>query len=233
MLISTCISLAYCEPTPVPVSTSPEPVVEVQQPPRDKLQETIHELRQHVARNGCKAKNFCFALQSTSSSGNKYFNIQKWFMVSAARILYGDDKATLSAVRYGTISTTISMTTADESKFTRSVTSSAFDAAESSSLRSPIVACDSLLYDHRRRQNTVMVLLGDGSQNFGGDPVLASEGFRSRGGRVFGILVRDSSSKAGLKLLKDIVGPGGFDVSTISAYWMIRPVLRQLVQSVC
>ena len=78
-----------------------------------------------------------------------------------------------------------------------------------------------------------MVLLGDGSQNFGGDPVLASEGFRSRGGRVLGILVRNSSSTAGLEILRDIAGPDGFDVSMISAYWMIQTVLRHLVQSVC
>lgn len=232
LAIATCASSVHGQDLAFESPEDPEDSGTLVIPPRERLELTISELKNEIKSNGCAVNNFCFALQNTALSGKTFFELQKLFAVSAAEVLSASPRTELSAVQYGSISTTISMLMNNWKRFSSSVRIATFGADPKSSLRPPIVACDTLLYDMTTTKK-VMVLLSDGTQNFGGDPVYASQIFQSRYGAVYGIEVGRNVTEAGSMIIKDIVGPFGAEVPTIRGLWQVHVALRKFVKAVC
>lgn len=199
---------------------------------RQSVDATVARLQEMLRVHGCKTTRLCFAMQSTSLSGLSSFKLQKTFVLRSAEVLFKEHDTQVSAVQYGSISKLLSSPTKDENKFSNSIRRSVFDPAVSSSLRDPIVACDTLLYDGGTSKGLI-VLLGDGTHNFGGDPVYAADNFRSRGGHIFGVMIGEKASAAGRRRVEGIVGSLGSPVVTIETSRQIQFALCQLVSSAC
>ena len=195
---------------------------------RLKYQSTLRKLRNAVRTKGCDS-NVCFAIDTSGSVSRYEYGLQRDFMIDVTAIIGEGSRSNFAAVQYGRQAYTISNFVSDAGDFNQIVDKARFQNDGSTSVGSGIVWCDSRM---RRRVNDVnnMVVIGDGRNNLGGDPVRRANIFRKRTANAVvstvGVGYKDT------KTLEKIAGDAS-RVFTVDDYFELSEVVEILVSDIC
>eukprot|EP00178_Gracilaria_changii_P004848 TRINITY_DN17874_c0_g1_i1.p1 TRINITY_DN17874_c0_g1~~TRINITY_DN17874_c0_g1_i1.p1 ORF type:complete len:240 (-),score=36.65 TRINITY_DN17874_c0_g1_i1:95-814(-) len=206
-------------------------------------QETVRTATEAVRERGCRA-HVCFALDSSGSVRKHQFELGKHFIVDITAIL-GEERldgtenpTRFAAGQYGDRTYRIARMTDDVARFNREVNKSPFQHDEATSVGSGIVWCDAQLRRAARRSEytdivSKMVVIGDGNNNLGGDPVRRANNFRRRtpGGEISAVRI-GFPSEEDLAVLNEIVGENG-SVFTVDDYIDLSLNVEDLVYDIC
>lgn len=162
---------------------------------------TIRDLQEMVTENGGCKVNLCFALEGSRSISGEEFKAQKRIVRDIARVISADKNARLAAVQYGVSNIPISPITDESEDFLKKLNNSRRAGAEKTFIGAGILYCADQIRAFPEDANS-MVLLGEGRNSLGADPIDRADTFRELGGEVFAIAVGDADVEA----LKLIVG---------------------------
>lgn len=198
---------------------------------RQRLETKMAELQGLISQNGGCDAQICFALQSSNPPGFERFQLQKAFVLSAARTFFNNQGIfRAGAIKYGIISSSIVLPNVTLPTFVEEVRDAQFEESDDSSLAAPIVTCDVQLDPPAAvSQNRYTVLFNNGQSDFGGPPAVNAEIFEGRGGRIFGITFQKEQRSVLRAALADKVTA----VEYLPDFWRIRFVLESLVRTVC
>ncbi|KAI0557415.1 collagen alpha-6(VI) chain [Gracilaria domingensis] len=195
--------------------------------------QTVRIATEEVERRGCSV-NLCFAVDTSGSVNQTEFNLEKEFLMDISAIVGSDSRSKLAAGQYGARTYRISSLTSDPEVFNLRVRNAVFQHDPYTSVGSGIVYCDRVLRREARTNPDAnhankMVVLGDGRNNLGGDPIRRANTFRERAGGVVstvGVGFQDRSA------LADIAGSED-RVFAINDYVELSFVLDDLVFDIC
>lgn len=127
----------------------------------------ITRIQRRIARfSGCP-QLICFGIDGSGSITRTEFEIQQSFVSLVAALMSVDELAQFSAVQYGLRNILISDFTANEDLFERRVNSSIHARAPRTFLAAGLGFCVRDLRGNPAPQQRNIVILGDGSSNFG------------------------------------------------------------------
>lgn len=149
-----------------------------------KTSQVIQNLRKQVRLNGSCKINLCFALDGNTSS--EEFGVQRRIVSLVSRVVTVDDSARLSAVRYSASNIPISPLTDDADKFLKSVNDARRSDTKKTFIGGGILYCADQIRAFPDDSNWLL-LLGDGRNTLGIDPVERADTFRELGGDILAI----------------------------------------------
>lgn len=186
------------------------------------------ELQAWVYKHGGCKPNICFALDGSGSITQKQWRAQKDFVLLAAAVIGVDRSAEFAAVEYGLRLDGISLLTRNVNKFLRKVDRERLNRASATFLASGIAYCHSQL-SQRPYDANKMVILGDGRNTFGSNPVPLAQKFLNSGNTAICAVGVGYTNTA---VLNAITGDPS-RVYTTNEWDGVVGVLRQLVIDVC
>lgn len=172
----------------------------------------------------------CFAIDGSGSFGSGNFKTAKEFVDVTTSILSLDEPNQYSAVQFGKRSQTISLLTDDLRQFLKVLRNEKHLSDNGTALNAGIAMCDSILSLETSKGPYVMVLLTDGRNNFGRDPVAGANRFRGRdpANKIFAVELGNSD----IGILKKIVGKSG-EVLKIFEYFEFYNKVIELTSGHC
>lgn len=192
-----------------------------------KYQATVRAAMSQVRDNGCGV-NVCFAIDTSGSVSAEEFDQEKFFIQDITNIIGVDPRAKFAAAQYGVRSYSISSLTAAVGQFNLDVEAAAFQNDPATSVGAGIVFCDRQLRRMSGDTNKVVVI-GDGRNNLGGDPVRRANNFRQRAnGEVCTVGIGFQNTKA----LEEIAN-GSERVLAIDDYVELSFIIEDLVSQIC
>lgn len=192
-----------------------------------RYQTVVRSAMSQVRENGCGV-NVCFAIDTSGSVSVEEFDDEKFFIQDITNIIGVDPRAKFAAAQYGIRSYRISSLTDDVGQFNLDVEFAEFRNDPATSVGAGIVFCDRQL---RRRTNDTnkIVVIGDGRNNLGGNPVRRANIFRERAnGEVCAVGVGFQDTVA----LADIAN-GSERVLAIDDYVELSFIIEDLVSQIC
>lgn len=194
---------------------------------KQKHDKKIEELKDLVSKKGGCDAAFCFAVHSSSRITEKTFELQKAFISSLGTIFSEADSTPVAVVQYGTVAHGVYPYGRVSSSFFRTVRKTSFSGDDDTSIGAPIVACDYQFSENSKKDGTI-ILFTDGVDNFGSDPKLNADVFKSGGGKIFPVGVGNVKQDI-LSEVLDLKEPA----SELSAYWNIRYIVAEIIYDVC
>lgn len=197
---------------------------------RLKYQATVRNLAAKVRMSGCKV-NVCFAIDTSGSVSDEDFVKQREFIIDITAIIGADSRSRFAAGQYGKRTYRISSLTSDVSAFNGLVQSAQLQKDGATSMGSGIVWCDRQLRRQKDDANK-MVVMGDGNNNLGGDPVHRANIFRERAnGRVctVGVGFEDQQD---IKVLEEVAGSPA-RLFAVDDYVELSFIVEELVEDIC
>ena len=143
--------------------------------------------------------NVCFGLEDSDVLQKGEFNLQKQIVKDIVLELTKVSHLQLSAVQYGITNTAISPLTYNVKEFLEKLQRASFLGSEKTAVGSPIVYCDAQLSEEFGPK--IIVLLGRGRNNVGGDPTIRAELFRETSGKIIAIAVGNADKSALTKIV--------------------------------
>lgn len=188
---------------------------------------TVRTAQSAVASRGCGV-NVCFAVDTSGSVSKTQFGLEKDFILDITAIIGVDSRSKFAAGQYGARTYKISSLTSDVSGFNLDVNRADFQNDPATSVGSGIVFCDRQLRRERGDANKIVVI-GDGRNNLGGDPVRRADNFRKRtGGEVSTVGIGFKDTRA----LTAIAGSKA-RVFSIDDYVELSFIIEDLVYDIC
>ncbi|KAI0558721.1 von Willebrand factor A-like protein [Gracilaria domingensis] len=182
-----------------------------------------------VESNGCNA-NVCLAVDGSGSVTEENFVEMQRFIINLNNIIGVDETAEYAAVQYGFINYPISPLTTDRRLFQERVLGAEFQSDTATFIGAGIAYCDFQLRQRPGEANK-LVVLGDGENTVGGDPVADADRFREAnpGGRVtaVGVGYEDPS------VLQAIAGGDPNSVLEVTEFVDLGLIILDLVKQVC
>ncbi len=191
---------------------------------------TVMELQEIIKKEGCNA-NVCFAIDGSGSISAGEFKRSKEFVLDAvAAISVNNFGATYSAVQYGIVPYPIIRSTTDSFDFATAVEATQKIRRQRTNVGSGIIYCSGEL-GRNPNMPLKIVVIGDGRNNFGGNPVRRADNFRNKYPNnsavcAVGIAFADKSK------LIDLAG-GSDKVFDLDGYEELAGILNKLVLQVC
>ncbi|KAI0558484.1 von Willebrand factor A-like protein [Gracilaria domingensis] len=185
-----------------------------------------------VRNSGCPAK-VCFAIDGSASLSIEDFRLQKEFVMDIVSIIATDYTVRFAGVQYGIDNIPISPLISNDAEFLERVNATIFQSASRTFMGAGIVYCDfELDVDDALTAPTKIVVIGDGRDNFGGDPVRRARNFKEYYGDVaalstVGVEFGDTSR------LDEIAAAGGGRVFAVTNYRRLSRRVIDLVRDVC
>eukprot|EP00737_Agarophyton_chilense_P003617 gb/GEZJ01004286.1/.p1 GENE.gb/GEZJ01004286.1/~~gb/GEZJ01004286.1/.p1 ORF type:complete len:223 (-),score=29.13 gb/GEZJ01004286.1/:157-825(-) len=194
------------------------------------LREQIEEGKRLVGSKGCNA-NVCFALDGSGSMTPSDFQLQKEFVQDVVSIIATDNDVEFAAVQYGLDNSPISPLGKGDANFLTRIDQAEFLNALTTFMGAGIVYCD---FELSARENELakIVVIGDGRDNFGGDPVRRARNFR----QFFfpnGVLSAVGVGFEDTTRLTEIANAGGGSVFNVDNYRELSRLILTLVREVC
>lgn len=180
-----------------------------------------------VQAEGCNA-NVCFGIDGSGSVSATEFQNAKDFVKDIVDIIAVDQEAEFCAVQFSLTNDAISPLTADKIAFLNALDAEPFIRGGATAIGSAIVYSDFQLSRRPGEANKIVVIT-DGRNNAGGDPVRRANNFRRRdpNGRVCAVGI-GRTLKAPLKEIA-----GGQPVLTVDDYIQLATIVDNLVNAVC
>lgn len=186
-----------------------------------------------IFQSGCTA-NLCFALDGSGSVSAGEFENATFFAQDVTSTLAFFPDTEYSAVKFGLRSILISFLTGSQQFNERMEVATRVTGrnARRTSVGAGIVSCNSLLAERVGEPNK-MIVITDGRNNFGGDPVARANVFRANdpNGRISTVGIGPISS-ADLDTLNAIAGDSG-SVLTVADYIELGQRVNDLICQVC
>lgn len=175
--------------------------------------------------------NICFALDGSGSVNRTDFANARSFVQSVTnqlQLIPGNEQN--SAVQFGKIAYPITLLTDDLEEFNILIEKVKFRGDSATSVGAGIVTCDAILALGTSSGPNRIVVITDGRNNFGGNPVGNADIFRNRNptNRVSAIGIGNVNGD----ILKMIAGTTG-GVFTVRDYLELFLIVNKIVRSVC
>lgn len=185
-----------------------------------------------IGKSDCAA-NVCFAIDGSGSVNTTEFEAALNFVQAVTNSLAFFDNTEFAALQFGSIAYPISFLTADQDAFSDIIEAEKnnYIGDDATSVGAGIVLCDTVLTVFRPGEPNKMVVMTDGRNNYGGNPVENAKIFRDRGanGKISAIGVGKNAPK---EVLTAIAGDES-RVLTVSEYVELTTIIIQLVNQVC
>lgn len=177
------------------------------------------------------SSNICFALDGSGSVNSTEFGLAKSFIQSVSNqveILPGD--AQNGAVQFGKVAYLITLLTTDLDKFNQEIESENIIGDSATSVGAGIVTCDAILSLGTASGPNRIVIITDGRNSFGGNPVANADIFRAGNpaNRVTAIGIGNTDPV----VLQKIAGPTG-GVFTVKEYTRLFSLVGKILAEVC
>lgn len=155
-------------------------------PPTDELKpfQIAKALRGAVADNGGCQINACFAFQASRFILRADYETQKTVVDIVSRVIGSDPAAQIAAVQYAAANSEISPLSSDVHQFIVELKAARQSSKNESFIGGAIIYCADQIRTSPDDVNK-MVLLGDGQNTIGFEPLPRAEVFRELGGEVF------------------------------------------------
>lgn len=199
-------------------------------PVGSSVQRRLHDVRRIAESNDC-GPNICFAIDGSGSISNAEFQLQKDFVQMVVAILHTDlDKLRVSALQYGDQISPISPRTQDINSFLAKLDKSSVRAFPRSSIGKAITSCSEQLLDYPH-EPAIIIVIGDGRDNFGPDAVSISTAFKKshRNGSISTVATGFANETS----LKAIAKAGGGDLFAIDDFFEIIYLVLEIVEDAC
>lgn len=192
--------------------------------------DALRTARSLVEDRGCEV-NLCFAIDTSGSVNSTNFEVQKDFIVDITATIGVDSRSKFAAGQYGARTRLISLLTDDLVAFNQAVEKAEFQNDPATSVGSGIVFCDRILRREVGDTNKI-VILGDGRNNLGGDPVRRANVFRERArGEVCAVGVGFSRDQDEQTLID--IANGEERVFQVDDYIELTFIVEDLVRDIC
>lgn len=186
-----------------------------------------------IYQSGCTA-NICFAIDGSGSVSNEEFENATIFTQAVSNTLAFFQDTEYSAVKFGVRAIPLSFLTGAQTfnEIMEYATPVTGRNRWATSVGSGIVACNALLAERKGEPNKIVVMT-DGRNNFGGNPVKNANIFRRKdpNGRISAIGI-GKIRRRGMRTLKKIAGKDG-SVLTVEDYIELGQKVNELVCNVC
>ncbi|PXF39744.1 hypothetical protein BWQ96_05161 [Gracilariopsis chorda] len=201
-----------------------------------RYQNTIRTASEAVEARGCLA-HVCFALDTSGSVTKQQFFYGRDFILDITAILGNDRRTKFAAGQYGRRTYKIASMTGDVATFNTEVGFSPYRHDSQTSVGSGIVFCHSQLRRARKKAadaNIVnkMVVIGDGRNTLGGDPIRRANNFRRKVGGEISTVSIGYPGKEGERILSEVAGENG-GVFTVDDYDELSEKVEDLVAEIC
>lgn len=189
----------------------------------------VEDRLQKLARNTkkCAAANVCFAIDGSGSVNGEQFKLATRFVQDVVNTLSDMTDTEYAANQFAATATIISGLTTNRDRFVQ-LMESASRKGGATSVGAGIVSCDFTLA-RRRGEPNKLVVITDGRNTFGGDPVRRANNFKRRdsNGRVCSVVVGNSPNLSVLQQISDA------PVITVDDYISLALKIIDLVDQIC
>lgn len=196
-----------------------------------KLLQSALRLQERIAANGCDAR-LCVAFDGSASLGADAFVAAKEFVQVLAVIADTDQRASYAALQFGLTNSLVSSPTTNATDFVQKVAVAPFANATATFTSAGVFGCARILARNDTTSTpeatggrAVVVVIGDGKDNFGVRPAAITDSFLDEepAGDVLAVAVGDADQEALARVASngtavlDITDPALIANATVSA----------------